>query len=224
MRPPPLALWQPRETPPIQMKKAPRRATSKKARQGREPCPEQDKKMKKAGRGSLLVSLMPALRLGVFQVWYRMRGNQEALVGGECGVEVRLAVRAGAVARSGADQQHCLLPCAMRLVSWVRIGSPKQLAGQPGPRHLPAGTGPKRRASALSVGARRRSSDAKRAKDSGLGDAGGPSLGGAETGWGTMREIRKLAARFKRGGDSSESESEASDLTHTPTDVSADPD
>ena len=99
-----------------------------------------------------------------------------------------------------------------------------QLAGQPAPRHLPAGTGPKRRASALSVGARRRSSDAKRAKDSGLGDAGGPSLGGAEIGRGTMREIRKLAARFKRGGDSSESESEASDLIHTPTDVSADPD
>ena len=38
-----------------------------------------------------------------------------------------------------------------------------------------------------------------------------------------MCEIRKLAARFKRGGDSSESESGASDLTHTPTDVSADP-
>ena len=39
-----------------------------------------------------------------------------------------------------------------------------------------------------------------------------------------MREIRRLAARFKRGGDSRESESEASDLTHTPADVSADPD
>ena len=79
--------------------------------------------MKKAGRGSPLVSLIPDLRLGAFQLWRRMRGNQETLVGVECGIEVRLAVRAGAVARSGADLQHCLLPCAVRLVSWVRTGS-----------------------------------------------------------------------------------------------------
>ena len=102
--------------------------------------------------------------------------------------------------------------------------SSQQLAGQPAPSNLPAGSDAKRRASALSVGARCRASEAKRTKDSGLGDVGGPSLGGAETGRGTMREIRKMAGRFKRGGDSSESESEASDLTHTPTDVSADPD
>ena len=102
--------------------------------------------------------------------------------------------------------------------------SSKQMAGQPAPSNLPAGSGVKRRASAFSADARRKSSEAKRTKNSGLGDAGGLSLGEAEPGKGTMREIRKLAARFKRGGDSSESESEASHLTHTPTDVSADPD
>ena len=93
----------------------------------------------------------------------------------------------------------------------------------PGPSR-PAERGEKRSSKLLEALAAEPTRERKRTKQPGLGRSGGPSLGFESGGNPTMKSIRKLATRFKRGDkpQSSSNESET-DATHTPTDVSEEP-